>query len=129
MTWLLAALPLLTLGLTVLNRLTWPRAGGGGPPSVDARDLPAVSVLVPARDEEATIAQAVRSALAEPVAEVVVYDDGSTDRTPDILAAIDGLVASSGVYDEAVAEGQRALDEELNLDEFDRRFRRTLAGT
>jgi len=89
MTWLLAALPLLTLGLTLLNRLTWPRAGGGGPPSLEGGDLPAVSVLIPARDEEATIARAVQSALAEPIAEVVVYDDGSTDRTPDILAAID----------------------------------------
>lgn len=51
-----------------------------------------VSVLIPARDEEESIARAVRSALAQrgvPDLEVIVLDDGSTDGTPRILAAID----------------------------------------
>lgn len=79
--WLLAALPLMTLGLTVLNAAAWPR----GRRAVGARG---VSVLIPARNEEATIGEAVRSALAQPVDEVVVYDDQSTDATPAILAEI-----------------------------------------
>jgi glycosyltransferase involved in cell wall biosynthesis len=47
-------------------------------------------VCIPARNEEATIGPCVRAALASQPAvhEVVVYDDASTDRTPDILAEI-----------------------------------------
>lgn len=49
-----------------------------------------VSVLIPARNEEANIGACVESALAsEGVAvEVVVMDDGSTDRTAEIVRAI-----------------------------------------
>jgi len=48
------------------------------------------SVLIPARDEEATIAGAVLSALRAQNAdfEVIVLDDGSTDRTAQIVRAI-----------------------------------------
>lgn len=55
--------------------------------------LPFVSILVPARDEQDNIERCVLSLLAQeyPVFEVVVLDDGSTDRTPAIL---DGLAAS-----------------------------------
>jgi len=77
-------LPTLAFGTTAVNLLTWPTGAGSDP--VDG--LP-VSVLIPARNEERTIEAAVRSALAEPVAEVVVCDDRSTDRTAEILAAID----------------------------------------
>lgn len=46
-----------------------------------------VSILVPARDEEANIEACVRSALAQdhPEVEVVVVDDGSRDQTASIL--------------------------------------------
>jgi hypothetical protein len=46
--------------------------------------LPPVSVLVPAYNEEVGIEQAVRSLVASdyPELEVLVIDDGSTDRTP-----------------------------------------------
>lgn len=55
-----------------------PAPGGSAPP---------VSILIPARNEAATIERAVRSACAQtaPEVEVVVLDDGSTDATGEIL--------------------------------------------
>ena len=49
--------------------------------------MPPVSILVPARDEERAVAEAVRSLLAQdyPAFEVVAVDDRSTDRTGEIL--------------------------------------------
>jgi cellulose synthase/poly-beta-1,6-N-acetylglucosamine synthase-like glycosyltransferase/peptidoglycan/xylan/chitin deacetylase (PgdA/CDA1 family)/spore germination protein YaaH len=54
---------------------------------------PLVSILVPARDEEAAIADTVRSALASdyPAIELILVDDGSTDATAErALAAAAG---------------------------------------
>jgi glycosyltransferase involved in cell wall biosynthesis len=48
----------------------------------------AVSVLVTVRDGEAYVLDAVRSALADGPAEVVVVDDGSTDRTLELLYSV-----------------------------------------
>ena len=52
--------------------------------------MPLVSVCVPARNEERAVGDCVRSLLNQdyPNYEVIVVDDGSTDRTPDILAAL-----------------------------------------
>lgn len=49
------------------------------------------SVIIPAYNAEATVARAVDSVLAQqgPTFEVIVCDDGSTDRTAEILAAYD----------------------------------------
>ena len=49
-----------------------------------------VSVVIPAHDAEATIAASIASVLAqtEPAIEAIVVDDASTDRTPDLVAAI-----------------------------------------
>lgn len=49
-----------------------------------------VSVLVPARNEEANIAGCIEAALASRgvAVEVVVMDDGSTDATPEIVRAL-----------------------------------------
>jgi chlorobactene glucosyltransferase len=48
-----------------------------------------VSVVIPARNEEANIARVVRSlANQQDVAEILVVDDQSTDHTPEILAAL-----------------------------------------
>lgn len=51
---------------------------------------PFVSLLVPARDEERAIGACVRSLLAQdyPAFEVIVLDDGSTDGTAAIIAAL-----------------------------------------
>lgn len=59
---------------------------------------PVVSVIVPARDEEATIATVVRGALEArpPVFEVVVVDDGSTDRTAELAAGAGARVVAAG---------------------------------
>jgi len=86
-TWIwawLAGAPLLPLSLTVFNLLTWPRRGRGSQPGrYDDR----VSVLVPARNEEATIEACIRAIASSehPVHEIVVCDDQSTDATPEIL--------------------------------------------
>ncbi|MEL6342615.1 MAG: glycosyltransferase family 2 protein [Myxococcota bacterium] len=83
--WLLLSAPaVLPAGLTMLNLFTWARGRPG------ARFNGDVSVLIPARNEEQTIEQCVRSALASthPLLEVVVFDDASDDATPDILARI-----------------------------------------
>ena len=54
------------------------------------RELPAVSVLIPARDEEGSIRAAVESVLASEgvTLEVVVMDDASADATAAIVAEI-----------------------------------------
>ncbi|MFI5273896.1 MAG: glycosyltransferase [Ktedonobacterales bacterium] len=51
---------------------------------------PRVSIIVPARDEERNIRACVESLLAQqyPNFEVLVVDDASTDRTPEILASL-----------------------------------------
>jgi succinoglycan biosynthesis protein ExoU len=51
---------------------------------------PEVSVIIAARNAEATISRAIRSALREPeVVEIVVVDDASTDGTSDAAVAAD----------------------------------------
>ena len=52
------------------------------------REGPLVSILVPARDEEARIAACLDSLLAQDYdrTEIIIYDDDSTDATPAILA-------------------------------------------
>ena len=77
---LLAALPL-CLTLDNLRRYRTPAPACG---------RPGVSVLVPARNEAVNIGAACAAILAshEIDLELIVLDDGSTDATPDILAAI-----------------------------------------
>jgi Glycosyl transferase family 2 len=71
---------LLAAGLVTQNLRRLGRA-----PAVPA-DPGAISLLIPARDEEDTIAAAVRAAAAQPGAlEVLVLDDGSSDGTPRVL--------------------------------------------
>lgn len=82
----LCALPALpALGLVSFNALFWTR---GSALAAAASAAPGgVSVLIPARDEAGTIERCVRAADAAsgPVAEIIVYDDESTDGTADVL--------------------------------------------
>lgn len=63
------------------------------PPLPPAAARPRLSVLIPARDEEANIGAALASVLASEGVEmeVVVLDDGSTDRTGAIVRAVAAL--------------------------------------
>ena len=55
--------------------------------SPPAADTPDVTILVPALNEEATIGEVVERLLALPLSsQIVVVNDGSTDKTADILA-------------------------------------------
>jgi chlorobactene glucosyltransferase len=75
---LLAQVALLAWNLRVVRR----------PPARRWRhDAPRISVLIPARNEEASIAQCVDALLAQdyPKLEIIVLDDDSTDRTAGIV--------------------------------------------
>ncbi len=82
--WACLSLALLPLGLGLWNMLLFR--------TPKKYDLPgtSVSILIPARNEEATIAASVGAALASTgvAVEVVVLDDHSTDRTADIVRGI-----------------------------------------
>jgi cellulose synthase/poly-beta-1,6-N-acetylglucosamine synthase-like glycosyltransferase len=73
--------------LNVVNARGWPRADAVVAPGPGDPD---VSILVPARNEEATIEACVRAALAQtvPPREVLVADDHSADATGAILARL-----------------------------------------
>ncbi|MEO8440616.1 MAG: GNAT family N-acetyltransferase [Spartobacteria bacterium] len=58
------------------------------PLPIAGRSGRSTSVLIPARDEEERIEQAVRAALNSGAAEVIVLDDGSRDRTGDLVRKI-----------------------------------------
>jgi glycosyltransferase involved in cell wall biosynthesis len=61
-----------------------------------AAERPSVSVVVPAFDAERTVAAVLRALLAEEQRpeEVIVVDDGSTDRTAEIAASLGARVVS-----------------------------------
>ena len=68
-----------TLGVVLLNVLGWRRVGG-------TRSFASVSVLIPARNEEANLPACLDAVIAqESVKEILVADDHSTDRTGDII--------------------------------------------
>lgn len=59
--------------------------------------MPLFDVVIPARNEETTVGEVVRAALATPgVGQVVVVDDGSTDGTSAVARAAGAAVVSTG---------------------------------
>jgi hopene-associated glycosyltransferase HpnB len=88
---LLATLALLAwLWLIFLHGRFWQVGPALG--ELVSADTPAVSVVVPARDEAAVIAQSIRSLLAQNyrgALRIVLVDDGSSDGTADIARALD----------------------------------------
>ena len=82
------AVMLCSLAPAVLFCVNWRRYLP--PPQAGSVCLPPLSVLIPARDEEDGIAAAVESVLASTGVhfEVIVMDDGSIDRTADMVEAI-----------------------------------------
>lgn len=80
--WIGASIAAVATLLTALNIPFWPR----GAVRTDTGGQ-RVSVLIPARNEEANIEDCVRSAAASGIrpTEIVVYNDGSTDATGAIL--------------------------------------------
>jgi chlorobactene glucosyltransferase len=84
MTALVAVLPLVACTMTLLNAVSWRRGRTGA--SFSGR----VSLLIPARNEAMRLPAALRAVAAShsPPHEVIVYDDGSTDATPAVLAEL-----------------------------------------
>ncbi|HZP79982.1 MAG TPA: glycosyltransferase family 2 protein [Pseudolabrys sp.] len=70
-----------------------------------------VSVVIPCLNEEAPIAGVVREVLAQQVDEVVVVDNGSTDKTTERAAAAGARVISQPIrgYGRACAAGLAAV--------------------
>ena len=84
--WALTWLFLMQLALIFWNQ----RSLGRPLPRLWDDEGPLVSVLVPARNEEGTIADCLRSLLAQdyPNLEILVLDDRSTDATPDVVRSL-----------------------------------------
>jgi poly-beta-1,6-N-acetyl-D-glucosamine synthase len=80
---LVALYPVCTAALWMAGGLLFRLLDESGSLQEPAGGWPGVSVLIPAYNEEAVVATSVRAALAVdyPVLEVLVLDDGSTDRT------------------------------------------------
>lgn len=85
--WGAAAFWGLALLNALLNALFIPRLPQGPP---EAEGLPPLTVVIPARDEEKAVERTVEAFCTQdyPGLSVVVVDDGSTDRTPEILARL-----------------------------------------
>lgn len=87
--WILALTGLARGALSVHGlRAGWRSGSGlGGKLPGNTGPLPRLSIVVPARDEEGTVEEAMRTLLAldYPDLEIIAVDDRSTDRTGEIL--------------------------------------------
>lgn len=85
---LLAALAQLTIALRIRGHI--PTVASLPEPVAHSAPWPLLSIIVPAKDEQASLEPALRSKLAcgYPSLEIVVVDDRSIDQTPAILARI-----------------------------------------
>ncbi len=88
---LLVTLLLWLAGFLLLDRLR-PCVETGAPGS-----LPAVSIIIPARNEEHNLATLLRSLATQPVRpkQIIVVDDGSTDRTAELARQLGATVIPS----------------------------------
>lgn len=70
-----------------------------------------VVVVIPCLNEEAPIAGVVRDVLAQQVSEVIVVDNGSTDRTAEFAAAAGARIVTQNLrgYGRACAAGLAAI--------------------
>ena len=78
--------PLPSVGPRAQSLLTFGRAGRGAATLMSER--PVISVLLPAHNARRYLEEALRSVLAQTFEdfECLVVDDGSTDRTPEVIA-------------------------------------------
>lgn len=78
------------LGFVLLWRIPICPASSGQPP-------PAISVIIPARNEESNLRPLLESLQRQttPAVEVIVVDDQSTDRTADLARELDAAVVAS----------------------------------
>lgn len=76
-----------------------------------------VSVVIPCLNEEEPIGDVVREVLAQQVDEVIVVDNGSTDRTAEIAARAGARVVRvpQRGYGRACAAGASAVDERCDI--------------
>ncbi|HKX32017.1 MAG TPA: glycosyltransferase family 2 protein [Blastocatellia bacterium] len=84
---LLLILELLPLMMALLTMIAWPKVAPATRPHPGR-----VSVLIPARNEEAHLRPCLESVLrqGEVIAEILVYDDHSTDGTSAVIADYEG---------------------------------------
>jgi len=96
--WLVAGFLAAQAGVLLLNLVAFPLLGArtGRADAAHGRPRPRVSLLVPARNEAETLPTTLPTLLAQGADEVLVLDDGSSDATPAILAAAEGLRVLAG---------------------------------
>lgn len=94
MTWTVAAALAWTGAAVAFRRIGLRRESE--PPAVDGA-LPFLSIIIPARNEEANLPPLLSSlkAIAYPSYEVIVIDDGSTDRTAEVARSFGVRVLTS----------------------------------
>jgi cellulose synthase/poly-beta-1,6-N-acetylglucosamine synthase-like glycosyltransferase len=95
----LSTLGLIPLGLSSI-RLEKKRVLKGG-----TKELPAITILIPAFNESRVIVRTIRSALTQkyPAVEILVLNDGSTDATFEILSKEFNLGPESLIYHEKIS--------------------------
>jgi glycosyltransferase involved in cell wall biosynthesis len=69
-----------------------------------------VSVIIPAFNEESTLSQIIQRVRATQIAyEIIVVDDGSTDRTPEILAEEKGELLKVIIHPKNIGKGSAVM--------------------
>jgi glycosyltransferase involved in cell wall biosynthesis len=76
-------------------------------------DRPLVSILIPCHNAENWIAEAIESGIAQtwPAKEIIVLDDGSTDRSLDIIRGFGERIRSEAAKPRSIEAAMRhAID-------------------